>query len=299
MKPLVSVIIPTYNRGHVLKRAIDSVLGQTFKNFEILVINDGSTDGTDKILEEYQYVRVTNSSQMGVSHARNLGIRQSKGKWICFLDSDDEWLPEKLALQLRKATLEPQSPLIHGDEIWIRNGVRVNPMKKHQKKGGDVFEDALKLCCISPSTVMIRKDLFDEVGFFREDFPVCEDYDLWLKITARYSVAYVDDFLIRKFGGHADQLSRQYKAMDYWRVLALAEIIQVGGLDPVKLMKAQYEFDVKANILMKGYRKHQNLVKFDQVYRLHKRVMNSAGPSQFSDIAQVPRFEEVVQQHVF
>ena len=266
----VSVIIPTYNRRSVIDRAIGSVFNQSFGDWELLVVDDGSTDGTWEHLQQYedQRVRLFRTENKGVSAARNLGIQKARGPWVAFLDSDDQWLAAKLEKQMVEAQKNPECPLIHGNEIWIRNGVRVNPMKKHEKKGGDVFSQALKLCCISPSAAMIKKSLLDELGGFREDFPVCEDYDLWLRITSRYLVGYVGDFIVKKYGGNRDQLSRRYKAMDYWRVLAISNCICCAHLSPEKCKQARGELHHKAGILLKAYRKHENLENFDRVFSL-------------------------------
>ena len=298
MNPQISVIIPTYNRASLIQRAIHSVFRQSFGDWELIVVDDGSTDSTQDTLISYtnhSKVRLFKTENRGVSAARNLGIRQARGTWIAFLDSDDEWLPTKLEKQMEESQKHPEIFIIHGDEIWIRKGLRVNPMKKHQKKGGDIFHQALKLCCISPSTVFIKKNLFEKIGGFREDFPVCEDYDLWLRITSRYPVGYIDDFLIKKHGDHLDQLSRQYKAMDYWRVLSLfyclspinpnpnpishklstvtakTSTTRVHGkwrLNPKQQRQAKNELLKKGNILLKGYRKHENLKNFDRIFAI-------------------------------
>ncbi|MEM7646305.1 MAG: glycosyltransferase family A protein [Pseudomonadota bacterium] len=274
MKPLVSVILPTYNRQHTLQRSVESVMGQSFADWELIIIDDGSTDGTDRTVEKWlgdpriRYHRTTNG---GVSAARNKGIRQAQADWVAFLDSDDVWLPQKNECQLCFADSHPEISLVHGDEIWIRNGVRVNPMRKHQKGGGDVFGNALKLCCISPSTVMLKRDLLLEQGLFREDFPVCEDYDLWLKITSLYNVGFVDQFLIKKYGGHSDQLSHRFVAMDYWRVLAIDDLLDSRLLDPGKQEMASRELGKKAQVLLRGYRKHGNLEFYDRVFEILKK----------------------------
>ncbi len=271
MPPQVSVIIPTYNRASVIQRAIHSVFNQNFGDWELVIVDDGSTDNTRELLAAYancSKIRLFKTANRGVSAARNLGIRQASGNWMAFLDSDDQWLPTKLEKQMEESRKHPKIFIIHGDEIWIRRGVRVNSMKKHQKKGGDIFHQALKLCCISPSTVLIKKDLFDELGGFREDFPVCEDYDLWLRVTSRYSVGYIDDFLIKKYGGHQDQLSGQYKAMDYWRVLALSHCLSSMGLSREKQRQAKAELHQKGNIFLKGCRNHGNLKNFDKIFAI-------------------------------
>lgn len=268
MNPQISVIIPTYNREETLERAILSVAEQEFRDFELIVVDDGSTDGTEEILKPWRskpWFRSMRTENQGVSAARNRAIKEARGPWIAFLDSDDEWLPNKLQLQWEWVVSSPETCLIHGEEIWIRKGVRVNPMKKHQKKGGDVFEDSLRLCCISPSTALVKKETLEFHNGFREDFPVCEDYDLWLKITSQNSVGFVETPIIKKYGGHEDQLSRKYKAMDYYRILAIDHILST-PLSEEKRSLALVELFKKREILLNGYRKHQNLENFDEIF---------------------------------
>ncbi len=186
-KKLVSVIIPTFNRAHVLGRSLDSVLAQEYSPMEVIVVDDGSTDNTRELMAGYRdRVRVLTQPNKGVSAARNLGIREAKGQFIALLDSDDAWTPEKLCVQVDFMTANPGVLICQTDEIWIRNGRRVNPKVKHKKPSGMIFEPSLKLCLVSPSAVMMRRELFEIKGLFNEDFPVCEDYDLWLRVTRGY-----------------------------------------------------------------------------------------------------------------
>jgi glycosyltransferase involved in cell wall biosynthesis len=259
MNTSVSVIIPTYKRRLQVCRAIESVLQQTRVPDEVIVVDDGSGDGTAGwLITHYPQVRlVARPTCQGVSAARNRGIAEATGEWLAFLDSDDEWLPGKMARQLAALAREPAYRLVHSDEIWIRNGRRVNPMKKHRKTGGDIFQHCLPLCAISPSAVMIHRSVFDAVGGFDESLPACEDYDLWLRITARYPVLYINEPLINKYGGHADQLSRRYWGMDRFRIRALEKIVR----DPVLSME-QREAVVtmlleKIDIYINGARKRE------------------------------------------
>ncbi len=229
-KPLVSVIIPTYNRGWVLREAIDSVLAQDYKNYELIVVDDGSTDDTGKILDAYgRDIIVLRQTNKGVSAARNRGIVQAQGQLIAFLDSDDTWLPSKLSRQIDFFTLHPDALINQTEEIWIRNNVRVNPKDRHRKPSGMIFERSLELCLVSPSAVMINKTLFDAVGVFDENLPACEDYDLWLRIGCRFPVHLIETPLIVKRGGHEDQLSRA-PGLDRFRIQALKKIIESGHL---------------------------------------------------------------------
>ena len=255
----ISVIIPVYNRYNLIDRAIKSVLQQTRPPDEIIVIDDGSTDGTDLIIKKnYPDIILLQQKNRGVSCARNNGIKNAKGTWITLLDSDDEWLPEKLEKQLLALQDNSSSKICHTDEIWVRNGVRVNPMKKHRKYGGNIYKYCLPLCVISPSSVMIHKDIFKDVGFFDEHLPVCEDYDLWLRICSRYPVLYLRKKLIKKYGGHDDQLSLRFWGMDRFRIQALEKMIN----DPI-LSENNRNATVatainKGRILQKGLLKHNH-----------------------------------------
>ena len=225
----ISVVIPTYNRKKYIKRAIDSVIRQSYKPFEIIVIDDGSTDGTYELIKKsYSSSQISLEKQInnGVSSARNKGVKLANGDWIAFLDSDDEWFGNKLELQVREIKKSKTFMICHTNEIWIRNGIRVNQMKKHQKYGGFIFEKCLDMCRISPSSVMIRRCIFDEIGLFDEDLIICEDYDLWLRISSKYPVLYLDSMLIKKFGGHEDQLSKNINGIEQFRIQSLEKILK-------------------------------------------------------------------------
>ena len=270
--PSISVIIPTYNRIETLARAIDSVLTQTHPADELIVVDDGSSDGTAAWLgEHYPQVKLIEQPNSGVSAARNRGIEATSGEWIALLDSDDEWLPKKLEKQLALLASEPELKLVHSDEIWIRNGVRVNQMKKHTKKGGWIFQDCLPLCAISPSAVMIHRTIFDDVGLFDESLPACEDYDLWLRITSVYPVLYCDEPLIQKYGGHEDQLSRKHWGMDRFRIQALVNILESGGLNKADYAAALEMMLGKAKVVLGGARKRGNSALIGEYEVLLKR----------------------------
>ena len=265
--PFFSVIIPTYNRAHVLSTAIDSVLNQEFKDFELIIVDDGSTDDTKQVINKYaQRVKYLEQPNYGVSNARNNGIKLSSGKYIAFLDSDDYWHANKLQVQYDYIQLNPNTKLLHCDEIWIRNGKRVNPKKIHQKAGGDQFIRSMELCCISPSAVIVKKEVLDEFSGFDENYTVCEDYDLWLKITHRYKVDYIDEKLITKNGGHCDQLSAKYKAMDFWRLKSLLTFLNK-NMSEAKKKALLHNIQTRIKILHKGYEKH---AKFSELEELNK-----------------------------
>lgn len=223
----VSVIIPTHNRAKVLGRAVSSVLAQSWTDFELIVVDDGSTDDTAATLASFDDPRLTRMHQenKGVSVARNAGIAASSAPWIALLDSDDYWMPEKLARQLHFLD-ESGFDICQTEEIWIRNGVRVNACRKHAKLAGWFFLHSLDLCLISPSCVMFSRKLWDELGPFDERLPACEDYSLWLRVGTKYAVGLLPEALTVKTGGHADQLSRRITGLDLYRVYAMLDLLR-------------------------------------------------------------------------
>lgn len=253
----VSVIIPTYNRASILPRALDSVIKQTYQVDQIIVIDDGSTDETkDLINTVYPQIDFISQQNKGVSAARNIGIKKATSDWICLLDSDDSWQPDKLEKQIQAITENPEYLTCHTNETWYRNGKLLNQSKKHEKRGGHIFQHCLPLCAISPSSVIINKQLFDAVGLFDEDLPACEDYDMWLRICCRYPVLFIDEALTNKFGGHDDQLSRQHWGMDRFRIIALEKILKSNHLNKQDRQAAISMLLNKVTIFLKGTEKY-------------------------------------------
>lgn len=253
--PAVSVIIPVFNRACSLESTLLSVLDQSFENYELIVVDDGSTDNTPALLRKYPQIRLHRwQDNRGVSAARNQGIRMARGEWICFLDSDDRWAANKLHAQVEWMAAHPECPACYTDEIWIRNGVRVNPKNKHRKYSGDIFRQCLPLCIISPSSVMIRASVLAVIGGFDPDLAACEDYDLWLRLASRYRVDFIPEKLIVKTGGHDDQLSRKYRGMDRFRVYALEKILQQDHLSRQQRAWVLATLVEKCDILHIGYR---------------------------------------------
>ncbi len=254
--PLVSVVIPTYNRADFLPQAVESVLAQSYKDFELLVVDDGSTDHTPATLRPYlSYLRCLRQENRGVSAARNRGIGESRGELIAFLDSDDRWQRDKLKHQVEFFLANPRAAVCYTDEIWIRRGRRVNPKKKHAKYSGYIFEKALPLCIISPSSVMVRRGVFEEVGLFDESLPACEDYDMWLRVTLRHHVHFIPQPLIIKQGGHGDQLSTQCWGLDRFRVKALEKLLTHNPLNTRQRTLVLEQLINRCTILSEGCRK--------------------------------------------
>ncbi len=271
-EPTVSVVIPAFNRAHTITRALHSVFKQSHPAYEVIVVDDGSNDQTCQLVQEqFPSVQLIQQENRGVSAARNCGIRSASGEWIALLDSDDAWMPHKLSRQIDVLQEQPYHPLCHTNELWIRNGKRVNPMKKHEKKGGFIFQNCLNICSISPSSVVLHKNILDEVGYFDEALPVCEDYDLWIKICANYPVFYIDAPLTIKYGGHADQLSRKYWGMDRFRVKALDRLLRSGRVKGEDRQAACAILHEKCRILIKGAVKHRNQEVQKSCYHLMER----------------------------
>lgn len=255
-QPQVSVIIPTFNRKSWLEKAVDSVLCQTFADFELIVVDDGSTDDTRTLFKTAETrVSYLYQENQGVASARNAGIHAAQGKWIAFLDSDDAWLPEKLEKQIDFHRKNPRFKISQTEEIWIRNGRRVNPMNKHKKLSGWIFEPSLPLCLISPSSVILAREVFERAGLFDESFTVCEDYEFWLRCAVRYEVGLLSEALAVKHGGHPDQLSRQYWGMDKFRILAMEKTLNSGLLTAAQREVCVRELALKCRIYAQGCQK--------------------------------------------
>jgi glycosyltransferase involved in cell wall biosynthesis len=253
--PKVSVIIPTSNRRDFVREAIASVLAQTYRDFELLVVDDGSNDNTSAAVQAFDDVRYVFQPNHGVSAARNRGVALSDGEFLAFLDSDDLWQPRKLAYQVAFFAARADARICQTEEIWLRHGVRVNPHNKHRKVGGDIFARSLELCLVSPSAVMLRRELFEQVGGFDESLPACEDYDLWLRIAATEAIHLIKTPLVIKRGGHADQLSRRFWGMDRFRVAALCKLLDSGALSPEQRQLTEDTLRVKCKVLAQGARK--------------------------------------------
>lgn len=276
----IAVIIPTFNRVATLGRALDSVYEQSRQADVVCVVDDGSSDGTEGFVRlGYPNVLYIKQENSGVSSARNKGVEATSSRYLAFLDSDDEWLPKKLEIQLSALHAEANFKLVHSDEIWIRNGKRVNQMDKHKKRGGDIFSNCLPLCVISPSAVVMERSLYADLGGFDEALPACEDYDLWLRICCREHVLYIDTPLLRKYGGHEDQLSRQHWGMDRFRVQSLVKLLNSSILEDEQEQLVRTTLLEKAKILRNGAAKRGNTGRADHYEQLLKDYGDVASES--------------------
>jgi glycosyltransferase involved in cell wall biosynthesis len=215
--PKVSVVIPTYNRAESLPKAVASVLRQTFQDFEIVVVDDASTDDTDEVVrsfsdERIRYIRhETNKRE---AETRNTGVQNSKGEYISFIDDDDEWLPEKLELQV---DLLDKSPPIVGAVytgfVRIESATGKTLSQWMPAKRGSIFRDMLGQNWVgTPSTVVLRRECFDSVGLFDPTIVFGPDYDMWLRLAEKYQFDCIQQPLV-KYYIHSDRLSTNYELM--------------------------------------------------------------------------------------
>jgi len=293
--PLISVIIPTYNRAYILHKAVESVLSQTFKNIELIIIDDASEDSTPELIKDYAkksqipIIYHRNPERLGPAASRNIGIKLAKGKFIAFLDSDDWFLPEKLEKQLNFFQKNPSFYLVQTEERWYKQGKRIFPKRIHRKAKGFFFHRAVRLCVVSMSTVMVKKELFKEVGVFDPGFPVCEDYEFWLGVSLRFPVGLIEEELVEKDGGRPDQLSAT-KGLDYYRTLALIKLFRnhFSELTPEQKLLLYKEALKKFRIFFKGALKYGNLGK---AFELKKEFENTFSHSLLSPAKGLLKFK--------
>ncbi len=273
--PAVSVIIPVYNRFELLKEAVATVMKQSFGDFELIVVDDGSTDMTPSIKllygrdPRFRYMSIDHSGMPGF--VRNRGVEKAAGKYIAFLDSDDLWVAGKLEEQMKFLEQNPETRIVHTREYWIRNGREVSQKGQNHKRSGMIFDDSLKKCIIGPSTVLMERQLFRETGGFREDLEIAEDYELWLRITDRNSVGYIDTPLITKRAGHGGQLSEKYGQIEIFRIRGLLDLVERRYFSDGNLKKAREELARKCRIYAAGCRKRGKYSEGAQYEKLARR----------------------------
>lgn len=275
---MISVVIPTFNRAAFLVEAVRSVLRQkdVREEYEILVVDDGSSeDIRGALCDLLGQIRYLRQNHRGVSAARNLGIANARGEWIALLDSDDLWFPRKLSAQMRYLSENPGMLLCQTEEIWIRNGRRLNPKKYHKKPHGHCFPLLLERCLVSPSAVVIHRTLFESVGMFDETLPACEDYDLWLRIGHRFPLGLLEKPLTIKRGGHPDQLSATVPALDRFRITSIVNLLRSASLAPDQILAATQVLAIKSKIYAVGCRRRGKTDEAQEVERLTESVMRS------------------------
>ena len=256
--PTVSVVLSTYNRKEMLDRALRSVKGQSYPVEEIIVCDDGSTDGTQRELApRFPDVTWIRQENKGVASARNHAIRTARGSWIALLDSDDEWKQEKLERQISLVASKPDSKACHTDEEWIRNGNQTILPQFMDKSPQGLFSRSLRRCLICPSSALIHREVFSEIGLFDESFPVCEDYDFWLRLLLLTEPVLVNEKLVIKHGGHPDQLSTSTWGMDRFRVQSMEKLLNNPNLQKKMQAEVWKTLAEKCKILENGFAKRK------------------------------------------
>lgn len=207
--PKVSVIIPTYNRAKFLPRAIQSVKDQSFRDFELIIVDDGSTDETPQVVQsvagDCRYIRKENG---GSASARNAGIQESKGRYIAFLDSDDFWMPEKLAEQVKVLDANPKIGIVYARMPIINDKGETIGMKPAGVSGKN-FKELLELWGDLPtSTVMTRRECFDKAGLFDTELTTMQDIDMWLRIARFYDLYEIEGKVLSYYCRHGDQITK-------------------------------------------------------------------------------------------
>lgn len=302
INPFYSIIIPTYNRAQFLKIAVNSILNQSFDNYELIIVDDGSTDNTKEIVQNYidiyrhqtsdkrqetadikkkfvnqnavlnTKIKYIYQHHKGVSKARNTGITSSKGEFICFLDSDDRFLTEKLQITYDYIKKHPKHSIFHTEEIWYRKGKILTQKGYHKKPNGFVLSESVKLCCIGMSTSVFKKNVFNEIGLFDETMPACEDYDFWIRASLKFPFFLIPEILTIKEGGHPDQESKRYPAMDQLRIYSLKKILEQKILSTKNYNTIYKELIHKCNIYIKGAIKRNKIKEANYYRRIVKKL---------------------------
>ena len=214
--PSVSVIIPTYQRPHLVSQTIESVLAQTYTDYEIIVVNDGSTDNTKEVLASFgDKITVINQENQGVAAARNTGIMAARGRYIAFLDHDDLWQPNKLKKQIACLESHPNFGLVYSDMFYFNDVglfpdtyAKLYPVPPVQHCWTLFVRNTIPTC----SVVVVRRECLDDVGLFDETMPPCDDYDLWLRLIEKWPICFINEPLVY-YRRSADQQSQNEEGM--------------------------------------------------------------------------------------
>lgn len=282
MNNYASVIIPAFNRPELLLRAVKSVLSQQDVTIQLIVIDDGSSANLGEVAATVEAADGIFSVQprLGVAAARNRGIALASADWIAFLDSDDYWEPKKLKIQLAFHRAHPEYLISQTDEKWFREGLPVRKNLAYRPPSGRIFENCLERCCISPSAVLLHRSLFQRCGFFDESMPVCEDFDLWIRLAAHFPVAFLENQLVIKHAGSSDQLSQLFPAMDRFRAYALFKLLLTGDLSLDQKQQVKKQLIKKLNILKVGGHKRRSLFG-----KVAESILDAFGSSDLCDEA--------------
>jgi glycosyltransferase involved in cell wall biosynthesis len=252
----ISVITPTYNRAHLLGRAVQSVLGQTFRDFELIVVDDGSTDNTQEVVanmgdERLRYIR--HERNRGASAARNTGIRAARGAYIAFQDSDDEWMPDKLEKQIRAFENASSALGVVYTGFWRIEGDKRTyiPSSQIEPKDGNVHSVLLKTNFIAPPEVLIKRECFEKAGMFDEELHMLEDWELWIRLSKYYQFKCLNEPLVRSYYTSGSVNAQRYRIQARARKLILKKHYEDmkrdrGLLSRLKLMISKICYQILA-----------------------------------------------------
>lgn len=283
----------------MVRDAVASVLAQREVRLELIVVDDGSSDGTaaemERIVSSSSVVRfIRHERNRGVAAARNHGAQAARGPWLAFLDSDDQWMPDKLARQTRFFEQYPQYEIAQTGEVWIRGGVRVNPGRRHRKRSGDCFVESLRTCLVSPSAVMMRTAFFNQMGGFDEDLCAAEDYDLWLRIMLEHEVGLLEEPLVMRRAGHRGQLSASIEAIDRFRIIALLKLLLSERLAAARREAVVAVIGEKCQIYASGLRKRGELEAAARIAEIAQYVPVSSARGDARLAEMITRMRETV-----
>ncbi len=273
---LISVIIPVFGRFNLFQEAVESVLRQSFKEYELIIVDDGSNDPRIEwfsLSNKAKYLRIEHSGRPGL--VRNRGVEIAKGKFIAFLDSDDLWNFKKLEIQYEFLRKNKRFRISHTRELWIKEGKIISQKKQKHKREGNIFIDALKKCIVGPSTVMLEKKLFEEIGGFREDLEIAEDYELWLRVLSKHEIGYIDLPLTIKRAGKWFQLSKKYEQIEIFRIEGLKKLVEDNFFEREKLLLAKNELLRKIEIYKRGLLKRNKTQEYLMWNNYSKKVLKT------------------------
>lgn len=203
-KPMVSIVMPTYNRAHLIEKSIQSVLQQTYTNFELLIVDDGSIDNTEKVVQRcldprIRYIKC--SKNMGANVVRNIGIKAAKCEYIAFQDSDDEWLPNKLEKQMILMEKSDEKLGVVYTGFWRFEGddKSYTPSTRVTHVEGNISQEILKENFVSTQTILVKKKCLEDVGLFDEKLPRLQDWELIIRLSKKYEFQYVKEGLVNVY----------------------------------------------------------------------------------------------------
>jgi len=240
---LVSVVLPTYNRAHLLRRAVQSILNQTYQNFEVIVVDDCSSDNTENVVrsfcdERIRYIR--HERNRGAAVARNTGIKAAKGEYVAFQDSDDEWLPEKLEKQMKAFESAPSNLGVVYTSFWLidRNRKSFCPPLSVKQTDGEIHDALLEMNFVDTPTAVVRRECFEKAGMFDENLPRLQDWELWLRISKHYCFKHINEPLVNSYR-QPDSISCNMNALIIARKYILGKYFEEISTKP-KLLRQHY-----------------------------------------------------------